>query len=112
MKKNIEKTLLEMFGDPIDPVFGTKVGDMKDIKKVGAVGVRDMHGDELGEVCQSCGMMSIDGVCDCDDQEEIEVVDLQPKGCSVCGMMSTDIDNPTGCGMNGEGCRMDEKSCS
>ena len=68
MKKNLEKTLVEMFGDPIDPKFGTKIGQVPGIRTVGAVGVRDMGmNDDLGGICQDCGMMSIDGNCGCKD---------------------------------------------
>jgi len=40
MKKNVDQTLLEMFGYPIEPIYGTKIGDVKDISNVGAIGVR------------------------------------------------------------------------
>ncbi len=134
MKKNLEKTLVEMFGDPVEPPMGMngkKIGDLPGITTVGAVGVRDMQEDDLGDVCPQCNMMSIDGKCGCPEPmmvmggESIE----QPcsscgmpgsqctcsghDACPVCGMMSTNIDSPSGCGMNGEGCgKMNEKSCS
>jgi hypothetical protein len=37
MNKNLEKILLEMFGDPIDSKFGTKIGQLPGIKTFGSV---------------------------------------------------------------------------
>jgi len=65
MNKKLEKTLLEMFGEPLDPIFGTKIGDVEDICKIGAVGVRDAVEDAV--VCPVCGHMppKIDTTCLC-----------------------------------------------
>jgi len=67
MKKNIEKTILEMFGDPIEPKMGMKIGDLPGITTIGAVGVKDMNEDDLGDICSTCGMMSLvmDEPCSC-----------------------------------------------
>ena len=86
MKKNLEKTLVEMFGDPIDPKLGTKIGQLPGITTAGAVGVRDMGmNDDLGDVCQNCGMMSIDGKCGCEEMPE-EHHDSLEGMCHGCGM--------------------------
>lgn len=99
--------LTEKFGDPIDDVFGTKVGDVKDIKVVGAVGVRGKENPMLEvDVCPGCGMMPINGQCGC-EQSEV---------CPTCGMMPPAIEAPCSCGMN-EGlqtcgkCGMSEATC-
>jgi hypothetical protein len=97
MKKNLEKTLVEMFGDPIDPKFGVKVGETPGITSVGAVGVRDLRdeGDDFGKVCPDCGMMMIDGQCGCNK-------DMHSGVCDKCKMMEPEIElsKPScGCGM-------------
>jgi tetrahydromethanopterin S-methyltransferase subunit C len=81
MNKNLEKTILEMFGEPIGKVPG--------ITTVGAAGVRNMSEDDLGDVCPSCGMMSVDGQCAC----------LMRDVCPMCGMMPPAIDRSCGCAM-------------
>lgn len=101
--------LAEMFGDPIDDVFGTKVGNVKDITSIGAVGVRGKENPMLEvDVCPSCGMMPIGGKCGCPDS------DVCPK----CGMMPAVVDAPCSCGMGMyEGlqtcgkCGMSEATC-
>jgi len=67
MKKNIEKTILEMFGDPIEPKMGMKIGNLPGITAVGAVCARDMNEDDLGDICSTCGMMppQIEQACGC-----------------------------------------------
>ena len=112
MKKNLEKTLVEMFGDPIDPKLGTKIGQLPGITTVGAVGVRDMGmNDDLGDVCQNCGMMSIDGKCGCEEMPE-EHHDSLDSVCSSCSMMSPSIEAPScGCLSTGEE-MLEEKTCS
>lgn len=92
MKKNLEKTLVEMFGDPLEPKMGTRVGELPGITSVGAVGARDMREDELGGICPDCGMMPIDGKCGCAADES--------GVCPTCGMMSIHLDKPCSCGLN------------
>lgn len=104
MNKKLEKTLLEMFGEPIDPVFGTKVGDVKGIADVGAVGVRDVSEDIV--VCPACGEMPIDGQCACDNSDV----------CPMCGQMPPKVDATCSCGLTeGAGmcgeCGMNEATC-
>jgi len=79
MNKKLEKTLLEMFGEPLDPIFGIKIGDVEDISKIGAVGVRDVVEDAV--VCPACGHMppKIDAACSCGLTEGSSV-------CGQCGM--------------------------
>ena len=56
MNKNLEKILLEMFGDPIDSKFGMKIGQLPGIKTLGSAGVRNKEtNDALDLVCKSCG---------------------------------------------------------
>jgi len=103
MKNNLEKTILEMFGEPIGKVPG--------ITTVGAVGVRDMHEDNLGDICPSCGMMSIDGKCGCPEVEQEKVCEGcglpasqcqcgMKSVCPMCGMMPVQLDAPCSCGLN------------
>lgn len=102
MNKNLEKTILEMFGEPIGKVPG--------ITTVGAVGVRNMSEDDLGDVCPSCGMMSVDGQCACPQnsmEPSCEGCGMPASQCScpmrdvcpMCGMMPPAIDRPCGCAM-------------
>ena len=118
MKKNLEKTLVEMFGDPIDPKFGTKIGQLPGITTVGAVGVRDMGmNDDLGDVCQNCGMMSIDGKCGCEEMPE-EHHDSLEGMCHGCGMpvqqcMCASKETCPACGMSPCKCGVqDDSVCS
>jgi hypothetical protein len=118
MKKNFEKTLVEMFGDPIDPKFGTKIGQLPGITTVGAVGVRDMGmNDDLGDVCQNCGMMSIDGKCGCESMPE-EHHELMDDMCHGCGMpveqcMCASKDACPACGISPCQCDVqDDNVCS
>lgn len=108
MKKNLEKTILEMFGDPIEPKMGTKIGDVPGITTVGAVGVRDLGEDSMGEICPDCGMMSINGMCGCGSSEQscescgLPVSECQCKisgVCPACGMMAPQIEQPCMCAM-------------
>ena len=89
MNKNLEKILLEMFGDPIDSKFGMKIGQLPGIKTFGSVGVRNKEtNDALDLVCKSCGIMPIQGKCDCDTSDE----------CPVCGQMPVDLNSSCSCG--------------
>ena len=89
MNKNLEKILLEMFGDPIDSKFGMKIGQLPGIKTFGSVGVRNKEtNDALDLVCKSCGIMPIQGKCDCDTSYE----------CPVCGQMPVDLNSSCSCG--------------
>ena len=89
MNKNLEKILLEMFGDPIDSKFGMKIGQLPGIKTFGSVGVRNKEtNDDLDLVCKSCGIMPIQGKCDCDTSDE----------CPVCGQMPVDLNSSCSCG--------------
>ena len=89
MNKNLEKILLEMFGDPIDSKFGTKIGQLPGIKTLGSAGVRNKEtNDALDLVCKSCGIMPIQGKCDCDTSDE----------CPVCGQMPVDLNSSCSCG--------------
>lgn len=130
MKKSTEQALLEMFGDPIEPIFGTKTGDIKDISNVGAVGVRGVKEDAM--ICPACGQMPIDGECGCDhssggDEGEVcpgcgmMVVDGEcgcshDEVCTSCGMMPVQVSSPCACGLSegvgicGE-CGMKEGMC-
>jgi len=95
MKKNLEKQLLEMFGDPLEP---TRVGEVPGITTFGAVGVRDMRENELGTVCPHCGMMPIDGRCGC-----IHDVEESDDGvCNSCKMMAPSIGSSCGCMSEGK----------
>jgi len=110
MKKNIEKTILEMFGDPIEPKMGMKIGDLPGITTIGAVGVKDMNEDDLGDICSTCGMMSVGGKCGC-SQDNMEPAcqgcGMQASQCQcsmgdvcpMCGMMSLVMDEPCSCAM-------------
>ncbi len=102
VNKNLEKTILEMFGEPIGKVPGITI--------VGAVGVRNMGEDDLGDVCPSCGMMSVDGQCACPQnsmEPSCEGCGMTASQCScpmrdvcpMCGMMPPAIDRPCGCAM-------------
>jgi len=86
MKKNVDQTLLEMFGYPIEPIYGTKIGDVKDISNVGAIGVRGVSEDAV--VCPACGEMPIGGSCGCDNSEV----------CPTCGQMPPQVDAGCSCG--------------
>ena len=66
MKKNIEQTLLEMFGEPVE-TWGVKIGDVPGIKTRGVVGVPDA-GDSWGRTCPDCGMMLTDEGCGCGEE--------------------------------------------
>jgi hypothetical protein len=132
MKNVLDRVLYEMFGDPIEPVFGTKIGDVKGISDVGAVGVRDVQSEDV-MVCPACGEMPIDGSCNCDHSSGDDEGTICP-GCNMmvvggqcgcthddvcpsCQMMPTQIDSPCGCGLNeaSEGmcreCGMTEGMC-
>ena len=92
--KNISKTLQERFGDPIGSYAGNA-----------PVGVRS----EITETCLGCGMLPIDGQCDCNisacecgmpiDQCECENYSHgmyeSAEPCAECGML--EIENE-GCG--------------
>ena len=78
-----------MFGDPIDSKFGMKIGQLPGIKTFGSVGVRNKEtNDDLDLVCKSCGIMPIQGKCDCDTSDE----------CPVCGQMPVDLNSSCSCG--------------
>lgn len=114
MKKNLEKSLVEMFGMPIGAYAGEPM-----------VGVRDEREDEMDEIggiCPDCDMMVVDDQCGCDDLEHdeysmddeplklaiVEPVQIEPltikldlddmsddvhqeeKACPNCGMISVD----------------------
>lgn len=64
MKSKYEKILWERFGTPIGKMAGEPL-----------VGVRD----ERSDLCASCGMMPIDGECDCSKE-------LSEERCEGCGM--------------------------
>jgi len=107
MNKKLEKTLLEMFGEPLESIYGTKIGDVEDISKTGAVGARDVSEDTV--ICPVCGEMPIDGKCGCANSDV----------CPMCGQMPPDIEAPCSCGLieganvNGEckQCSMKEIEC-
>lgn len=88
-RRQISKTLLERFGDPI----GTYAGQS-------TVGVRDE-----AEACSSCGMMPIKGGCSCQGSDV----------CPRCGMMPAQVDKPCTCGLSEgkmcEMCGMEEDVC-
>lgn len=73
-QKEITKTLQEKFGDPI----GSYAGDAP-------VGVRD----EDGEICEKCGMMSVEGKCGCVEESD------DAKPCEECGML--EVEGSCGC---------------
>jgi hypothetical protein len=101
MNKKLEKTLLEMFGDPLESIYGTKIGDVEDIADVGAVGARGVSEDAV--VCPTCGEMPIDGQCGCANS----VV------CPMCGQMPPNVEAPCSCGlMEGTGVSGECKQCS
>ncbi|MBM3194554.1 MAG: hypothetical protein FJZ60_02185 [Chlamydiae bacterium] len=79
MKASLSQILIEKFGMPLDSAYGTKVGDVKDISNVGAVGVRDMSEDIV--VCPACGQMppKVDASCSCGLAEA-------KSHCAQCGM--------------------------
>ena len=87
--KNKHQMLSEMFGDPIDSKFGTKIGDVVGIGKVGAVGVRSVAEDAM--VCPDCGMMPIHGRCGCEPDDS--------GVCPSCGMMPLNVEKPCSCTM-------------
>jgi len=140
MKKNLEKSLVEMFGMPIGAYAGEPMA-----------GVRDEGGDDLDEmgVCSDCDMMVVDGSCGCDDHDmdihdedeplKLSIVDpvqLDPvtikidlgdmmgmgedhhdeKSCPNCGMMPVD-GMDCGCGHDSHaeetcgGCGMPASMC-
>lgn len=97
-----------MFGDPIDSKMGTKIGDVPGIKVVGAVGARDLDEDGMGDICPTCGMMSVAGKCGCMPSEQScegcglpvsQCVCDMSGVCPACGMMATQIEQPCGCAM-------------
>lgn len=87
MKRNLSRKLLEMFGDELDPIMGSKIGDVEGIKKVGAVGVRDMRREDA-VVCPHCGEMPIGGECGCNRDV-----------CPTCGQMPPKLNSSCGCGL-------------
>jgi len=127
MNKKLEKTLLEMFGEPLSADLGTKIGNVKDIKKIGSVGVRDESEgvcsvcgempveescgcdhtvDDDNTVCPGCGMMVVNGQCGCESSDV----------CPTCGQMPPTVDSSFSCGVT-EGddacsqCGMNETHC-
>lgn len=128
--KTVPQTLIEKFGEPLDPIYGTKIGDVKGIADVGAVGVRDVSedlavcpvcgempidnhcgcdhsdGDDEGQVCGGCGMMVVGGKCGC----------VHDDVCSTCGQMPPQLDATCGCGLTEAKsgcaqCGMSEAAC-
>lgn len=105
-ESHIEKMLREMYGDPIDPIFGMKIGDQQAGDSSG--GVRDMRAEvnstcagcgqapeqctcpESG-TCPVCGMMPVGGSCDCVSSFE----ETDGGCCSECGMM--EVNGACGC---------------
>lgn len=94
MRRNYERLMQEKFGDPI----GSYAGDAP-------VGVRSMPEDDV-LVCPSCGMMPIDGVCGCGQEdcgcgmpaEKCDCGDHMHEGvepCAECGMY--EIEGSCGC---------------
>ena len=81
--------LFEKFGAPLDPIYGTKIGDVEGITDVGAVGVRNIGMDEDIVVCPVCGEMPIDGSCGCANSEV----------CPMCGHMPPKVDAACSCGL-------------
>jgi hypothetical protein len=90
-KKSTSNIIQERFGDPI----GSYAGDAP-------IGVRDEP-----EVCPECGMMSIDGNCECNDNiissngfmklDEDEIDEVAPPGDEKLVKAlkkNPDIDNP------------------
>jgi len=57
--------LFEKFGAPLNPIYGTKSGDVEDITNVGLVGVRDEADDVIA--CSVCGEIpsEIESACSC-----------------------------------------------
>jgi len=97
-ENHIEKMLREMYGDPIDPKFGTKIGDQQAGDSSG--GVRDMRTEIYcvgcglpseecmcadNSTCPACGMMPIGGECSCGGLNEVA-----SEPCSECGMLEVD----------------------
>lgn len=99
--------LFEKFGAPLDPIYGTRTGDVEGVKSKGAVGVRDFGGvAEDVVVCPVCGEMPINGECGCADSDV----------CPMCGQMPPKVDTSCSCGLSeGVGgcdeCGMDEAMC-
>jgi hypothetical protein len=124
MNKKLEKTLLETFGEPLDVIYGTKIGDVKDISKVGAVGVRGesdetiqclacgelpiggscgcdhSDGKDEGQICSGCGMMVVGGKCGCAHDDV----------CPMCGQMPPRLDSSCGCGLTEASCAEEPSS--
>ena len=63
MKKNLEKILIETFGDPIDTVIGANIAPLSGV--IGATKDHDIN--DLDDICSACGMMSIEGQCECNE---------------------------------------------
>lgn len=123
MKKNLEKTILEMFGEPIidNPRSSGELNYYQNSDK----------NDELGEICPNCEMMSVNGNCGCSHQEDesggicpgcgMTVINGQcgcehVEVCPMCGQMPPTIDSSFSCGVT-EGdeacsqCGMNETHC-
>ncbi len=113
MKANLSKILSEKFGMPLDSVYGTKIGDLKGITDVGAVGVRDVSEDVV--VCPTCGEMPINGQCNCDHSSGEDEGQVCPgcnmmivggecgcehEICAKCGEMPPEITSSCGCGLS------------
>lgn len=82
-----QKALLEMFGEPLDSIYGKKIGDVEGISDIGAVGVRGVSEDAV--VCPACGEMPIGGSCGCADSDV----------CPTCGQMPPQVDAGCSCGL-------------
>ena len=104
MKKNLEKMLIEMFGDPIDSALGVNITQSSDIIR----GTKEHDINDLGNICSVCGMMSSEGQCGCHKASEEQSdatfemcpncelspcqCNIQDSGmCSSCGAMQEDI---------------------
>ena len=104
MKKNLEKMLIEMFGDPIDSALGVNITQSSDIIR----GTKEHDINDLGNICSVCGMMSSEGQCGCHEASEEQSdatfemcpncelspcqCNIQDSGmCSSCGAMQEDI---------------------
>jgi hypothetical protein len=75
--ERLRKILQETFGEPI----GSYAGEI-------IVGVRDE------KVCPACGMMLVDGQCECN----------QAETCSSCGMLPVEAECNCGSSSLGESC--------
>ena len=128
--KKLEKALLEIFGEPLHHIFGTKIGDVKDISDVGAVGVRDAEvcpvcdqmyvddecncdhssGEDEDTLCQGCGMMIVDGKCGCEHDEVCQTCgQMSPDGSASCSCwLLQSLDTCGGCGMNEATCECEK----